>query len=73
MEKARKFILKIFRLLMYPELRILPGQLAFFLVMTIMPYTIHFIRVFVITFVITRTVLFIIVNAFIAIIFIGRM
>ncbi len=37
MEKARKFILKIFRLLMYPELRILPGQLAFFLVMTIIP------------------------------------
>ena len=37
MEKARKFILKIFRLLMYPELRILPGQLAFFLVLTIIP------------------------------------
>lgn len=37
MEKARDFILKIFRLIMKPELRILPGQLAFFLVMTIIP------------------------------------
>ncbi len=37
MEKAREFILKIFKYLMKPELRILPGQLAFFLVMTIIP------------------------------------
>lgn len=37
MEKARDFILKIFKLLMKPEMRILPGQLAFFLVMTIIP------------------------------------
>ncbi len=37
MEKARDFILKIFKLLMRPEMRILPGQLAFFLVMTIIP------------------------------------
>ena len=37
MEKAREFILKIFKHLMKPEMRILPGQLAFFLVMTIIP------------------------------------
>ncbi len=37
MEKAREFILKIFKLLMRPEMRILPGQLAFFLVLTIIP------------------------------------
>ena len=37
MEKARKFILKIFDLLMRPELRILPGHLAFYLVMTLIP------------------------------------
>ena len=37
MEKARDFILKIFKYLSKPELRILPGQLAFFLVMTIIP------------------------------------
>ncbi len=37
MEKARKVILKIFNYLMQPEMRILPGQLAFFLVMTIIP------------------------------------
>ncbi len=37
MEKARDFILKIFKLLMKPEMRILPGQLAFFLVITIIP------------------------------------
>ena len=37
MEKARTFMLKIFRYLMRPEMRILPGQLAFFLVMTIIP------------------------------------
>lgn len=37
MEKARDFILKIFNILMKPEMRILPGQLAFFLVMTIIP------------------------------------
>lgn len=37
MEKARNFILKIFKLLMKPEMRILPGQLAFFLVMTLIP------------------------------------
>ena len=37
MEKAREFILKIFNYLIRPEMRILPGQLAFFLVMTIIP------------------------------------
>lgn len=37
MEKARNFIKKIFKLLMKPEMRILPGQLAFFLVMTLIP------------------------------------
>lgn len=37
MEKARNFTLKIFKLLMKPEMRILPGQLAFFLVITIIP------------------------------------
>ncbi len=37
MEKARNFIHKIFNYLMRPEMRILPGQLAFFLVMTIIP------------------------------------
>ena len=37
MEKAREFILKIFKYLMKPEMKILPGQLAFFLVMTIIP------------------------------------
>ena len=37
MEKAREFILKIFKYLIKPEMRILPGQLAFFLVMTIIP------------------------------------
>ena len=37
MEKAREFILKIFKYLMRPEMRILPGQLAFFFVMTIIP------------------------------------
>lgn len=37
MEKARDFIVKIFKLLMKPEMRILPGQLAFFLVITVIP------------------------------------
>ncbi len=37
MEKARDFILKIFKILQKPEMRILPGHLAFFLVMTIIP------------------------------------
>ena len=37
MEKAREFLLKIFKYLMRPEMRILPGQLAFFLVMTVIP------------------------------------
>lgn len=37
LEKAREFILKIFKLLGKPEMRILPGHLAFFLVMTIIP------------------------------------
>jgi len=37
MEKARDFIIKLFKLLMIPEMRILPGQLAFFLMMTIIP------------------------------------
>lgn len=37
MQKAREFILKIFKFLTRPEMRILPGQLAFFLVITIIP------------------------------------
>lgn len=37
MEKAREVLLKIFNYLMRPEMRILPGQLAFFLVMTLIP------------------------------------
>lgn len=37
MEKARELFKKIFKYLMRPEMRILPGQLAFFLVMTIIP------------------------------------
>ena len=37
MEKARDFIIRIFGYLQRPELRILPGQLAFFIVMTIIP------------------------------------
>ena len=37
MQKARDFILKIFKFLLKPEMRILPGHLAFFLVMTIIP------------------------------------
>ena len=37
MKKARDFILKIFQFLIKPEMRILPGHLAFFLVITIIP------------------------------------
>ena len=37
MEKARKVLLKIMKYLMKPEMRILPGQLAFFLVMSMIP------------------------------------
>ena len=37
MEKARELTVKIFKLLMKPEMRILPGHLAFFLVMTLIP------------------------------------
>lgn len=37
MENAKEFILKIIKYLSKPEMRILPGQLAFFLVMTIIP------------------------------------
>ena len=37
MEKARKYILKMFNLLNKKEMRILPGHLAFFLVLTIIP------------------------------------
>ena len=37
MEKVRKYTDKIFKLLMKPEMRILPGHLAFFLVMTLIP------------------------------------
>lgn len=37
MEKARKILLKIMKYLMKPEMRILPGQLAFFLVMSMIP------------------------------------
>ena len=37
MEKARDFTRKIFKLLLKPEMRILPGQLAFFLVLTVIP------------------------------------
>ena len=39
MEKAREFVLKILKYLKRPEMRILPGQLAFFLVITIIPIT----------------------------------
>ena len=37
MEKARDLFKKIFKYLMKPEMRILPGQLAFFLVITVIP------------------------------------
>lgn len=37
MEKAREFILKIFKLVSKQEMRILPGQLAFFLVVSMIP------------------------------------
>ena len=37
MERARQFILKIFDYLTKPEMKILPGQLAFFFAMTIIP------------------------------------
>ncbi len=37
MEKAREYMLKIFNLLVRPEMRILPGHLAFFLVLTLVP------------------------------------
>lgn len=37
MEKANDFVLKIFKLLMKPEMRILPAHLAFFLVITLIP------------------------------------
>lgn len=37
MEKARELTHKIFKYLMRPEMRILPGQLAFFLVITVIP------------------------------------
>lgn len=37
MEKAREFVMKIVKLISKPEMRILPGQLAFFLVMTVFP------------------------------------
>lgn len=37
MEKARDLMIKVFKLLAKPELRILPGQLAFFVVITIIP------------------------------------
>ena len=37
MEKARELFQKIFKYLSRPEMRILPGHLAFFLVMSIIP------------------------------------
>ena len=37
MKKARELIIKVFNLLMKPEMRILPGHLAFYLIMTIIP------------------------------------
>ena len=37
MEKAREFTIKILKLLMKPEMRILPAHLAFYLVMTMIP------------------------------------
>ena len=37
MEKAREIFVKILKMLMKPEMRILPGHLAFFLVMTLIP------------------------------------
>lgn len=37
MEKARKFLKKVIAILNRPEMRILPGQLAFFLVISLIP------------------------------------
>ena len=37
MEKARDFIIKVLRILLMPEMRILPAHLAFFLVITLIP------------------------------------
>ena len=37
MKRARELVLKVFNLLMKPEMRILPGHLAFYIVMTIIP------------------------------------
>ena len=37
MDKARVWIIKIINLFQKPELRILPGQLAYYLVITIIP------------------------------------
>lgn len=37
MKRARELIMKIFELLMKPEMRILPAHLAFYLVMTLIP------------------------------------
>ena len=37
MEKARVFFSKFISLMRKPELRILPGQLAFFLVLSLVP------------------------------------
>ena len=37
MEKARNFTRKVFKLLLKPEMRVLPGNLAFFTVITIIP------------------------------------
>ncbi len=37
MEKAREFTMKILKLLMKPEMRILPAHLAYYLVMTLIP------------------------------------
>lgn len=37
MEKVKKFINKIYNIIIKPEMKILPGQLAFFLVLSIVP------------------------------------
>ena len=37
MERIKSFIKKIYKMIIRPEMKILPGQLAFFLVLSIIP------------------------------------
>ena len=37
MEKARELFRRVFNYMLQPEMRILPGQLAFFLIVTVIP------------------------------------